>query len=614
MYLDPAQDFAASPAPDAMLGDDHDNYRYRVPRDLALSPTSLRRVLVVGSCLVGGFPEYIRVASPGCPADYVLCNNLAELPEQPPRPVADYDFQFVQIPLRGVLPDYLYFRAPYADLEVWQGIFNAAQERLAQFLDATMRWNSAQGLLTFVANFMLPQQNAHGRLLPRYDLRNPVYLVERLNESLHVELQRYRNAHVLDIDQIAASFGRRYIQDDGVWQINHGAVLSDFDFPNDQARIVPVPPVSRHYTLRTREFVEATWAEMVALFRTVRQMDAVKLVIVDLDDTLWRGVAAESEADQLEVVEGWPLGLVEALGVLKRRGVLLAIVSKNDEAKVAAFWHRIFQGQLALDDFAVRRINWESKPDNIGAVIRAVNVQPRSVVFIDDSPVERAAVKAAFPDIRLLGADQYYMRRILLWAPETQVPVVTEESASRTEMVLAGSERERTRQRLSRPAFLASLGLHMRLIEITEGTHKSFPRAFELINKTNQFNTTGKRWTQEDFGAAFAAGTVLYAFEVDDCFSKYGLVGVVIATASLIEQMVMSCRIFGLDVEIAAIAEVLRRMRQAGARRITARLAETDANLPCRTLFERCGFRSSEAGIWVSQQGEVEVPAHIGLT
>jgi FkbH-like protein len=597
----------------AMLGDDHDNFRYRVPRDLAVSATPLRRVLVVGSCMAAIFPPLIEAAVPGCPADYVLFNNLSELPDAPPLLASEYDFQFVQLPIRSVLPDHLYFRTP-ADPAAWQRVFDEARERLAQLLDAAMRWNATHGMLTFVANFVLPQQNANGRLLPRYELSNPVYLIERLNQCLHEELQRYSNAYVLDIDEVAATFGRKYIQDDSLLQLNHGGVLGDADAALDRARIAPVAPVSAHYTLHGAAFMQSVWAELVALFRTVRQVDAVKLVIVDLDDTLWRGVAAEAGEPTGNSVEGWPLGLIEALGFLKRRGVLLAIVSKNDDARVSGFWDTIMQGRLSLDDFAVRRINWDPKADNVEAIIRDVNVLPRSVVFIDDNPVERAAVQAALPDIRVLGADQYYLRRILLWAPETQVPVVTDESARRTEMIQAAGARETVRQRLSRPAFLASLDLRVRMMAITVPGDTSFPRAFELINKTNQFNTTGKRWTQEAMRAALAAGTVLYAFTVQDRFSQYGLVGVIVAGAGRIEQMVMSCRVVGLDVEIAAVAAVLRRMGEAGASEIATRLVETDANLLCRNLFERCGFAADAAGGWVSApQSAPAVPPHIAL-
>jgi FkbH-like protein len=592
----------------------HDDYHYRVPHDLSLSATKLQRVLVIGSCLVGGVPDYIRSVMPDCAVDYILFNNLSELPETPPHPADSYDFQFIQIPLRSVLRDYFYFRAADTAPETWEQIFEQSRDQLLLFLNTALRWNASFGLLTFVSNFMVPQQNPHGRLLPRYELSNPVYFVERLNQCLDEELRAHANVHLIDLDQIAATYGRKYIQDDGVWQLNHGAVLGDADAPNDQARIAPVPPVSALYTLRAWDFVQSMWLEIVSHFRTLRQADSVKLVIVDLDDTLWRGVAAELEDNPNETLEGWPLGMAEALGFLRRRGVLLAIVSKNDEATIEGIWNDIFQGRLSLDDFAVRRINWEPKVDNIDAVIREVNVLPRSVLFIDDNPVERAAVQQAFPDIRILGENQYLLRRILLWAPELQVPFITSESARRTEMIQANTQRQTARTRLSRAEFLATLDLRVRLSEITDTTAKPFARALELLNKTNQFNTTGRRWTLQEAGTAFASGTIFYVFEVEDRYSQYGLVGVVIAAADRIEQMVMSCRVVGLDVEIAVMAEILRRMRRTGTSRITARLVETDANLLCRNVFERAGFTADGEDTWISQtQTTATSPAHIKI-
>src|SRR6266853_747201 len=104
------------------------------------------------------------------------------------------------------------------------------------------------------------------------------------------------------------------------------------------------------------------------------------------------------------------------------------------------------------------------------------------------------AIKAAFPDMRVLGPNPYLWRRILLWSPETQVATVTAESAARTEMVQKQVEREGQRKRLSREDFLGSLEVGASLSEIASTNDARFARALELINKTNQFNTTGKRW------------------------------------------------------------------------------------------------------------------------
>lgn len=589
---------------------------YRTPNELTVTPTPLKRVLVIGSCLVEGWPELIRSAQPGCEADYVLFNNLAELPTAPPQPVSAYDFQLVQIPLRSVLPDYAYFRLPYEDAAGHQRLVEECRDRLCQFLDGALRWNREAGLLTFATSFMLPQQNPMGRLLPRFDLRNPIYLIERLNQTLTEELARARNAYVLDLDQLAANFGRRYVQDDAIWQLSHGALISEADYPNDQKRIEPIAPVADHLPLKTAEFLHSVWAELVAMFRTVRQIDAVKIVIVDLDDTLWRGVIGEANHDDLPptTLEGWPLGLVEALCYLKKRGVLLAIASKNTESTIDKVWDKIFMGRLFPQDFAIRCINWEPKAQNLERIFQETNLLPRNAVFVDDNPVERAAVKAAFPDIRVLGSYPYYLRQVLLWSSETQVAAISTESGRRTEMIHAQMERESQRKRLSREEFLLTLELKTRLIEIESPNHASFPRAFELLNKTNQFNTTGQRWTLEQVARAFQSGERWTAFEANDRFSSYGLIGVVRTNIACLEQFVMSCRVVGLGLENAIIAELAKRLKDSGQTEMSAQFVRTDANHLCTDLYLRAGFAQRDNG-WVRNLEQLpDAPVHVEVT
>jgi FkbH-like protein len=342
----------------------------------------------------------------------------------------------------------------------------------------------------------------------------------------------------------------------------------------------------------------------------------VKLVIVDIDDTLWRGVAAEqNEAEPgLEALEGWPLGVAEALGHLRRRGVVLAIASKNDEGRVAQILSRSYGSRLCLDDFAVRKISWQPKADSIEKILHEINLLPRNVVFIDDNPSERAAVKAAFPEMRVFGPNPLLWRRILLWSAETQVSSITAESAARTEMVHAQVDRERQRQQMSRQDFLASLSLAVNLIAITDMDHPGLPRVLELINKTNQFNTTGKRWTKQECMLAVATGTRFIAFDVEDRFTGYGTVGAVVVRESHIVQFVMSCRVVGMEVEIAALSEILRAIQEGGFRSACASLEETEQNLLCRDLYERCGFNRCGDQLIRPLIPNLEKPSHIRIT
>jgi FkbH-like protein len=416
----------------------------------------------------------------------------------------------------------------FTDMAGFDRLFSDARDKISLFLREMLRWNRETKLLSFVGGLITPQQNAMGRLLPRHDIRNFVYLTEQLNAHLEEEIHKYHNVYYVDMNQIVSSIGRRYVQDDSVCIGSHGGLLSDFDYAADQQRIAPVGCMTETYETRVREFVLSVWAELKAMYRTVRQIDGIKLIIVDLDDTLWRGVVAEAGELTGEEMSGWPLGVLEALSYLKKRGVLLAIVSKNEEENIRRLWPKITGGRMKLEDFAFLRINWRPKPDNIAEVIAAANVLPSSVVFVDDNPVERASVRAAYPTIRTIGANQYYIRRLLLWSSETQVATVTDESARRTEMMQAQTQREDERKTLSREDFLRGLDVRIRVVSVNSTINENFNRSFELLNKTNQFNTTGRRWSLEELDLFFQNGGCIMSFFVQDKFTEYGLVGVVL--------------------------------------------------------------------------------------
>lgn len=468
-----------------------ESFAYRTPTDLKVTETPIKRVLVVGSCGVAGFPEYVPVAHRGAAADYVINNNGSDLPSDPPAPISSYDFQLVQIALRSILPDATLFRMP-PDTDGCRRVFNETIGRLRFCLQQEMKWNREHGILTFVMGFLKPQQNPMGRLLPRDDIRNLVYFVEQVNVELRKLVAAYSNAYVVEMDDVVSSIGRRHFQDDVLWPTNHGAALGDNDVPADPNRLVKPTPPSELFALQTYEGMRAIWAEVEAMYRTARQVDAVKMVIMDLDDTLWRGVAAENQ-DVVPHMEGWPLGVAETLLWLRKRGVVLAIASKNDASTVERLWERMYWGSLTLDDFPIRRINWDSKILNIEQIMKTASLLPRNVVFIDDNPAEREAVKAAFPEIRVLGAELYTVRRALLWSAETQVPAVTMESAKRNEMMQAQVQREEARAVMSPEEFIKSLNVVIDTHVIGDTKDPQFARAFELINKTNQYNTTGRR-------------------------------------------------------------------------------------------------------------------------
>jgi FkbH-like protein len=583
-----------------------DDAKFRTPLSLAVKELPVRNILVIGSCLSGPVPLYMDRAFPTSKRDHILFNNAATLPEEPPSPLESYDFQLVMPSLREVIPERLYFGLSYSDLAGHQQAFDVARERLLQMLHGMLAYRTRRQLTTFVTNYMTQQQNAVGRLMPRYDLRNPIYFVEQLNRVIADEIADMPDVYLVDLDQIAANFGRRYIQDDVTAPGNHHSYASNVDHPYDQGRLKVPPKLSEMLPLRVPEFIVAIGYEVRALYRTIRQADQVKLIILDLDDTLWRGVVAEEGIDRPLVTEGWPIGFVEALVYAKKRGILLAIVSKNDEQRIRELWPRLYGGRLDLGDFASVQINWRSKSENVVQVLEDTNLLSKNVLFVDDNPVERSNVAEAFPDIRVIGDNPYELRRLILWSPELQVAQITNESIRRTEMVRAQVEREATRKRMSREEFLTSLDVRIAMFAIADVLDARFARSLELVNKSNQFNTTGERWTLEQVQKAFDTGMVMWALEVEDRFTDYGNVGVAIVQQGSIAQFVMSCRVIGLDVEVAVISELVGRR---GISRADYRA--TEANALCRDLYERCGFTTDGDG-WACTSDSVRSrPPHV---
>jgi FkbH-like protein len=345
---------------------------------------------------------------------------------------------------------------------------------------------------------------------------------------------------------------------------------------------------------------------MIAMYRTVCQTDAVKMVVVDLDDTLWNGVATEMDYVGPEIAEGWPLGMIEALVYLKKRGVLLGLLSKNDEQRVSEVWDRVYGPRFPFSSFAAKIINWQAKSDNMRSLLRTVNLLARNVVYVDDHPAERAAMKAAFPEMRVLDGLHYYWRKTLLWAPETQSSHITEESVRRRETIQARADLEAASNGLTDREFQMFQRLRIQIERIAP-EHGARQRAFELLNKTNQFNTTGRRWTVQEFSSFIGGEGTVYIVTAWDRFTPYGVVAVVLTEGPVIRQFVMSCRIFGRQVEIATLAQIIAQIKELGE--VSADSHDTDANSPCRDLFRRMGFQWQDR--WVLKGSATPVPDFI---
>jgi FkbH-like protein len=250
-------------------------------------------------------------------------------------------------------------------------------------------------------------------------------------------------------------------------------------------------------------------------------------------------------------------------------------------------------------------------------LLQELNLRPENAVMIDDNPLERAAIQAALPKVRVLGKHLYYLKRVLLWSAETQQRIISTESTRRTEMVHAQSRRESLRKELSQEQFMRSLDLRASISRVGSTSDLQMSRALELFNKTNQFNTTGERYTLEDCHQRFAAGYELYVGTAEDRFTQYGLVTAAWMIRNCIDHLVMSCRALGLGLEDALLAYLTARLADPLQGTVQAKLQRTDANLACREIYRRNGFtQSAEDPIfWArSLKNPIHCPGHVALS
>jgi FkbH-like protein len=344
---------------------------------------------------------------------------------------------------------------------------------------------------------------------------------------------------------------------------------------------------------------------------TVTGIGRKKCVIVDLDGTLWPGVLAETGSPfawnpeisgQFSYI-GLYFGLHEALKSLKKRGIVLACVSKNDEATVRELWkypdhypkHRL----LTADDFVTWRVNWDDKVGNVRSIAEELGFALDAFLFIDDNPVERDRVRQRLPEVEVWGEDPFTLRRRLLNDPRLQIPVVTAEAASRSELVKAQIARQQLRgETMAEAQYVEQLQIRCAIERLVASSPK-LQRVEELFQRTTQFNTTGRKFSSAEL-AALAANPAahLFAIEVSDRLGDYGLVGAAVIVEGEIAGLAVSCRALGMGIEHRFLRHVLDEMKDA-PRPLGGRIIPTSRNTAVRNVYRDNGFTEAEPGFWL---------------
>ncbi|MCB9673470.1 MAG: HAD-IIIC family phosphatase [Alphaproteobacteria bacterium] len=343
--------------------------------------------------------------------------------------------------------------------------------------------------------------------------------------------------------------------------------------------------------------------EILAVLRALTGR-AKKVLVLDLDHTLWGGVVGEDGVAGLSI--GPPSAEGEAhqalqryAKALERRGVLLAVCSKNNPEDARAPFEQLDDMVLRLDDFVAFEASWDPKPDRIRAMAATLELGLDSFVFVDDNPAERARVRRELPEVLVvpLPADPSGYVAALHRARAFEALAISTEDAGRTAQYRAESERRELRIHTSPEDYYRSLEMVATIRPFGPG---DFTRIVQLAARSNQFNLTTWRLTPAEVASLAASERhVCRTVRIADRYGDYGLVMVVVAERQGdtldIQALFMSCRVIARTVEQLALVELDRAARARGCTMLRGTYVPTAKNRRLVAgLYGDLGFECTE--------------------
>lgn len=494
------------------------------------------------------------------------------------------------------------------ELEIYEGPFGTFRQEI---------WEPASGLYRFQPDLVVLLVNQHDLELPPRDRDGRArQFAEELRE-LWAALRRHSAAHVIQLGldvPLPEAWGtlEDTLPDGRRRAIQEGNLLLSQELPAGVSYLDPNALVaelgcgywSAAEWCSTRQYPASAALPRLAEALTSQAAAALglsaKVLVTDLDNTLWGGVIGEDLLGGIRLGpptaegEGY-LVLQRYLKELQQRGVLLAVCSKNDRVEAERPFREHAAMQLGLGDFAAFVANWNDKASNLEAIARELSLGLDSFVFLDDNPMERALVRSRLPQVQVpeCGATPWTMLATLRAGRQFENLRLTDEDLARQ----ASYQANRARQALagetvSLDAFLASLEMVAAHGPVDAAT---LPRVAQLVNKTNQFNLTTRRYSEEQLAVlARSPDWWCHWFRLADRFGDHGLVGVLLAQCQgsrwTIDTWLLSCRVLGRQMEHYMAACLLTAAEQAGATEVVGQYLPTEKNGLVQDLYARLGW------------------------
>ncbi len=332
----------------------------------------------------------------------------------------------------------------------------------------------------------------------------------------------------------------------------------------------------------------------------IEQRVPKKALLLDLDNTLWGGLAGEADHTPIVLSEDHSglayKNLQRVIWQMQQQGVLLGIVSKNNEEDVAGILAEHPHMVLRPECFAAQKVNWNPKHENIQEIAKELNLGLDSFVFFDDNETERQLVKDMLPQVVVpdFPAKPEELAGVMaaIYAEYFDKAVLTVEDEEKTKQYADNAKRNQLQQSVGNFAdYLKQLEIVMERVD----AETNIERLTQLVNKTNQFNLTTKRYTQSEMQQVLAdKQKQVYLYRVADRFGDNGIVAAVIVELGVevpqIEEFVMSCRVMGKNIEDAILEDVEKDLLAAGYTKLQGMYFPTAKNKPVAELYDRLGY------------------------
>ena len=497
--------------------------------------------------------------------------------------------------LEAFKPDIVYFCTTNLNLNEYPSVKDSEAQVKAR-LDAEIRrltdlWQRVYkkyNCTIIQNNFELPYHRELGNLDAVVVQGRENYIL-RLNEAMAAFKRANSYFHVLDICYLSSYIGLKQWFDPTFWYAYKYAVSFQ------------AIPYLAYY------FVKVT----LSLYGQSK-----KCIVLDLDNTLWGGMIGDDGIEKIQLGEETAVGeayrdFQKYLKRLKERGLMLAVCSKND-LTIAQEGFRHPDSVLKLDDFAAFKANWDPKNENILKIAEELNIGLSSIVYVDDNPAERQLIRGQLPDVTVaeIGNDAAQFKDILDQGGWFEIPALSAEDLQRNKFY--GDHQKRTAHAAAFKDYGEYLDSLEMEAEVGEFNDFYMDRISQLINKTNQFNLTTRRYTQAEVQAKthHPDAITLYG-RLKDKFGDNGLITVIIADVKKdecqIDTWLMSCRVLKRTMEFVMLDELMDACRQRRVRKITGYYYPTPKNGLVANHYADMGFtlsrKDGEGTVW-----QYEVP------